>query len=380
MYKLIIFYCILLSIGLSACKEKSTTLYLKDSDHLKLVDSIHLDFEMTPSETFILSAFEMNQVNYISIYRGYKSTSTRHQVDIFSDDGVFRKKIYLDTLNSEIFDSQHPLDFDFLSPSEFYCIVNDYVLKFNGDGKVTWSKEIKSLKNHLGVKGLGANHLGEFFFAGDSSLILNIIDYPKRYSTETCEDFIDNNMVFQKQPKMLIINNIFADSLEYRLVLNDMYEGLIDKFHMERRPRTNVYADGRIFGMLEHSDVLRVFNDSLEKIQEIKVVADSIPVGVLPSEICDTSTNIHFYFFEQYKKSLVLNLAYYEKNSGITMVHLNSARNKLTENYPSFILYDSEGEKIEEIYVGPKEWLRFIQLNNRFYDKEGNSIHIYELN
>lgn len=257
-----------------------------------------------------------------------------------------------------------------------------YLYQFNGDGDIVWSKNFDYLKEELSCLSFYQHPRAELFMKGDTSIQLNIVDYYHSNDgvRRDCEQHIQLNKNFQKEPKMVIIENIFADSLRYKTVFNDVYDGMIDSLHKERRPRSNHYYQGRFFCMLEHSNILRVYNDELELVNELIVESDSVNVGIEASRLCDT-LNIHKFYHEQVKNAVIIYNAFYSEKAELYMVETRSSINKLINNYPSFFIYNTKGEKLEELYAPPGVRVWFNQCSNKFYhvELEKRKFYIYDL-
>lgn len=368
----------------AACQERQVIKAINKSDYLELVDSVDLDIDYIENQAFVTYTFSIDTLNYFAFYRGIRASNIPHQIDVYSEDGIFHKKIVLDTLKQvygkDIFPM--PTIIDFTSPSKFYILIHSTLYQFNGDGEIAWSKDFEYLKEELDCIGFYHHPYAELFMTGDTSIQLNILDYYHNNDgvRRDCEQRVELNKKFHKEPKMLIIENIFDDSLRYKAVLNEVYEGIIDSLHKERRPRSNHYYQGRFFCWLEHSNILRVYNDDLNLENELIVESDSVKVGVEASRLCDT-LNIHDFFMDQVKNAVVIENAFYSEKAELYMIQTNSAMNKLVNNFPSFFIYDTEGKKLEELYAPPGVWVKFVQSGDKFYHvrMDKRKLYIYDL-
>lgn len=380
----VVFHLLIISLIFVACQERQVIKTIDRSDYLTLVDSIDLEFDYIENQAYITFTFSIDGLNYFAFYRGIRASNISEQIDIFSEDGIFHKKIVLDTLDY-VYEStgrSMPTIIDFVSPSKFFMLIGSALYQFDGDGNIVWSKDFEYLKEELDCIGFYHHPYAELFMTGDTSIQLNILDYYDNNDgvRRDCEQRVELNEKFQKEPKMLIIENIFADSLRYKAVLNDVYEGVIDSMHTQRRPRSNHYYRGRFFCWLEHSNILRVYDDDLNLVDELIVESDSVKVGVEASRLCDT-LNIHDFFMDQVKNAVVIEHAFYSKKAELYLIQTNSAMNKLVNNFPSFFIYNTEGEKLEELYAPQGVWVKFRQCGDKFYHVRmgKRKLYIYDL-
>lgn len=120
----VVFHLLMVSLIFVSCQERQIIKAINQSDYLELIDSVDLDIDYAENQLYYPYTFSVDTLNYLVIYRGVRANNIPQQLDIYSENGVFHKKIVLDTLKKIYGEDKFPMPkiIDFNSPSEFFIL------------------------------------------------------------------------------------------------------------------------------------------------------------------------------------------------------------------------------------------------------------------
>lgn len=373
---------IIFSLSFFSCERETIAVKtIDESEHLILLDSINLDEKWKYTKFLNVSAFELDSLKYIALFKGYMEKDTTCTISIFSDDGVFKKHIYIDTL-ADILDERYLKGFQAVNLNKFFFYIDSQLYCLDSDGNLLLNQEVSTIVKECARYGGFVQAKSDFILENGKSLLVSLVDYPLFNRNDSLSERIKTNKEFLKKPKMLFVKNVFADSLEYKFVLQDAFENMLDSADCERIPRwINVHGNN-VLSIHEYSDKIKRYNDEFELQQTYTLQLDSFKVGVKPYTLFDKG-RIHDTILKRYKESIVIYNAHYDDLSKKLVVFTITKKDKSKQDIPEIFIFNEEGELIEMLnsfnnYRG-RAFLH--QLKNRFYqvNKENLKIYIYEL-
>ncbi|SFT49832.1 hypothetical protein SAMN05216474_0899 [Lishizhenia tianjinensis] len=367
---------------LASCDKKSIPVKsIDESKYLVLIDSVDIDEHWKFAKFIYKSAFELDTIKYVALFKGYRENDTTCTISIYSEDGVFRKNIFIDTI-SDLLEGELFISFQAVGLNKFFFLTDSKVFCLDSDGNILLYRDLDPFIEEQTKSGIIVQNQSDFILPNGKSLLVNLIEYTRLNRKMSDQERLEKNKILMQKPKMFFVEDIFAENLEYSFVMNDAYVGMLDSADRERIPRLiNVHANN-VLCVHEYSNKIKRYDSNFDLKQVYTLDLDSLNVGVKPFKVYERGS-IHDTIRNRYKESLILYYAYYDDISKKFMASTITGMDQSKKPLPSLFICDSDGELLEQLHSlkNYKGSGVFIQEKNHFYrlTKKNLKIYVYEL-